>query len=284
MSECKLCCEDKELLTVGVCEHPYVCLDCTYKCRVITKNNKCTFCNQELLKVAVVESPEQTFSSLTLLSTEEFKNGIFWTSQKTRGKCLALEAKMCPVPNCKKSFGEINALKKHLLDAHKRKFCEICLGGQALLLSEQRIFRFGDLEDHMQKGDIDEDNNVVMFHPFCKFCERYFFNEEQFTAHLKIDHLRCNICPPAETKFVYYANPLTLRTHYVKTHFACNYTECVERPGTVFKTKDELENHFGKVHLKQGGNKKVMIPASAPVEAKFELKDSEGVDVLPQVS
>jgi hypothetical protein len=271
-------------MTVGACEHPSVCLDCTYKCRVITKNNRCTFCNQELTKVAVVEGDHQTFRSANITSQDEFKAGIFWTDARTRAKCLALEAKLCPIPKCGKSFADLSMLKKHLFDAHKRKFCEICLTGQALLLSEHKVFRLVDLDDHLEKGDQDEDNNIIIYHPRCPFCDKRFFNEELFGAHIKSEHVRCTLCPIAETKYLYYGNPLTLRTHHIKTHYTCNFAECADVIGTAFKTKDELESHIQKRHLNPSQKQKVTVPMTIPKEEKFVLRDTEGTDICSEVT
>ena len=30
----------------------------------------------------------------------------------------------------------------------------------------------------MERGDMDEFGNVTFMHPYCKFCNRYFFDED----------------------------------------------------------------------------------------------------------
>ena len=279
MPECTLCCDEKTLMTVGECEHPFVCLDCTYKCRSVNGNIRCLHCNQELKQVAVIEDVDTPFSSLSLVSTEEFKSGIFYTSQKTKSACYALEEAKCPIAKCGKKFTDMNHLKKHLKEKHKRTYCEICLQNQTLLLSEQKVYRFPDHHEHLTQGDCDEDDNIVLYHPLCPFCNIRFFNEDAFLIHMKGEHIRCNLCNLKENPHVYYKNEQSLRIHHEKSHFACSYQECSK---VAFKTKEELENHINKVHLRNNSKKGVISFNSK--EEKFVMKDNEGKNVSKEVN
>lgn len=283
MPECYLCCDQKEIMTVGICEHPFVCLDCCYKCRVITKNTRCSHCNQDLEKVAAIDNPDSLFSSLVLTSQDEFKCGIYYTNPRTKFKCFSLESSDCPIPQCKKNFKDLKSLKKHLSSTHKRTFCEICLNNQALLLSEQKVYRFLDFEQHMQKGDFDEDNNIILFHPFCDFCQKSFFNEDAFTAHLKSEHVRCNLCDVNETKWIHYNNLVTLQIHQTKSHYGCHFPECIEKMTIAFKHKIDLEVHLNKGHYKTNTKQKVALSTEKQIEPKFSFKDKEGVNFSEQV-
>lgn len=283
MAECNLCCEEKEIMTVGICEHPYVCLECTYKCRIKTKNLRCIYCNQDLPKVAAIENLNKKFSELELTSQDEFKTGIYFTSQKTKSRCFSLESTLCPIQKCGKLFAEIKSLKKHLLASHKRVFCEICLDKQALLLSEQKIYRLGEYDEHLEKGDFDDENNIIMFHPWCVFCEKRFFNEEEFMRHVRSEHIRCTYCDPNDTKCVYYSHQISLRAHQFKSHIVCNMSECVDKQGVVFRSKEEFEGHLNKIHYKNNQKPKVVIGGQSVKEDKFVFKDKEGVDLSGQV-
>ena len=57
----------------------------------------------------------------------------------------------------------------------------------------------------MDKGDIDEFGNVTFMHPYCGFCKKNFFDEDQFKRHVNVEHILCNVCGKQE-KYRYYKN------------------------------------------------------------------------------
>lgn len=59
--ECILCCEPREFYTLGKCNHSDVCLECSYKMRKKEKNIKCVICNEELIKVIVIDGGEYNY-------------------------------------------------------------------------------------------------------------------------------------------------------------------------------------------------------------------------------
>ena len=261
-----------------------MCLECTYKCRIKTKNMRCIYCNQDLPKVAAIENLNKKFSELELTSQDEFKQGIYFTSQKTKSRCFGLESLVCPIPKCGKSFADLKSLKKHLSSSHKRVFCEICLERQALLLSEQKVYRVGEYNEHLDKGDFDEENNIIVFHPWCVFCEKRFFNEDDFLGHVRAEHTRCSYCDPNESRYIYYSHQISLRTHQSKSHIRCNMSECLDKDGMVFRNREEFEGHLNKVHYKGSQKQKILIGEGVAKEEKFVFKDNEGVDISVQVA
>ena len=114
--------------------------------------------------------------------------------------CLDAESFKCWVNNCKhdKEFKSMIALKKHLKDTHHRMLCEICVDNRALILSEQKLFRPDEQKSHIWNGDFDEENNLIFLHPYCEFCDRHFYNEEEFVKHLR-DHYTCDQCSDVST-------------------------------------------------------------------------------------
>mmetsp|Transcript_11383 Transcript_11383/g.9791 ORF Transcript_11383/g.9791 Transcript_11383/m.9791 type:complete len:260 (+) Transcript_11383:388-1167(+) len=191
-------------------------------------------------------------------------------------------------------------LKKHLKDKHNRYFCEICLEHRTLVFKEQKLFTSAQLERHLKKGDLDEEGNVVFFHPYCKFCDEYHYDEEALLKHLRHHHYQCDFCPP-EYKQIWYKNYDTLEIHYNLSHYLCQDSVC-RKSHTVFRTAAELEHHVAKVHRSDiNVNSKQMKSINQNLivsmanfnygdsdqrktkKEKVFLKDKEGVDFEPQL-
>jgi hypothetical protein len=284
MPECLICTEDQAIMTVGNCEHPFVCLECTYKCRQINANTRCIYCNQQLDEVVTVKDVNTSFVELSKLPLNRFKAGIFYFDDESRRACFKLESMNCVIKKCGKQFADLKFLKTHLKDAHKRYFCDLCLENRALLVNEQTIYRLEELNTHMDKGDFDEEDNLVSLHPYCDFCNKYFFNEEQFTSHMRKDHMKCHLCTTEKHKWMYYAKYENLATHFKMSHYMCNYPECVEKCFIAYKTQDELDRHVNQAHT--GGAKKgTRILTVGPMVVEEEkIVDKEGIDFSNRVS
>lgn len=88
--ECLICCERVNFMTIGECNHKVVCLKCCIKMRSISKNTKCIYCNEELSRVAVIDDEDCTFTEVEI-DMREFKDGIYYTSPRTKGACFYLD-------------------------------------------------------------------------------------------------------------------------------------------------------------------------------------------------
>ena len=44
---------------------------------------------------------------------------------------------------------------------------DICLDNRALVLQEQTLFKYEDLQHHLDQGEYDEDGILLVYHPFC---------------------------------------------------------------------------------------------------------------------
>ena len=69
------------------------------------------------------------------------------------------------------------------------------------------------LKDHMDSGEYDDVGNLLFIHPFCKFCFRHFYNEDEFTSHLNKEHFKCHVCLD-KYKHYYYKNYDSLKNHF----------------------------------------------------------------------
>ena len=113
---------------------------------------------------------------------------------------------------------------------------DVCAEGSSSLASELKLYSHDDLKHHLEDGEIDRNDNIVLFHPRCKFCAKYFYDVKEFYHHLKtFEHEACPICKN-DYPYIYYRNYETLKQHFQKSHYGCWYKECVESAFVVFAT------------------------------------------------
>ncbi len=276
--ECILCCEPSIFMTVGHCNHRVVCLKCCFKMRHFNKSIKCVYCNVELDEVAVIDeeiSFDDVYPNMNI-----FKFGLFPTNGRTKGACYHLLKYNCPVKNCQeKNFSNKNMYKKHLENSHKRFICELCEKNNTLLLDEQKIFRAHELDLHLDNGDFANDN-LILLHPYCEFCDERFFNDEDFLSHLRKKHEKCFLCKHPKFKFTYYKNYPSLDKHFSQSHYACPKENCKVKGFIVFKKRAEIMKHLKVVH--KTGDFSILnqnILESIPEDNEDKLFDKEGFNI-----
>ena len=272
-------------MTIGKCGHAVICLECTYKFLVITKNKRCAYCNEDVDKVVVFNQTHDRVPDLTQDNElTEFKEGIFYSTDECRIECLKLENKQCFIDKCKAYFLNLNQFYEHLKKAHNRYMCSLCVENRALLIKEQKVYRREEYDRHMCFGDYDDENNLIFLHPYCGFCRKNFFNDDSLLDHLRKDHFNCNLCDPKTHKLTYYNKFENLNIHYDSSHHLCKHPDC--SGASVFKTRFELESHFAKEHEK---NKKkpfsnlLFTEQEAQTEDK-KITDKEGFDFTNSVN
>ena len=153
------------------------------------------------------------------------------------------------------------------------------------------------LRDHIQKGDAGSERGAeVLPHPWCDFCEQYYFNDLQFFNHLQRLHLTCHLCGD-DHKHRYYKDYPSLEIHFNKSHFLCPYDDCKSKCYVAFRTENEVKAHLDIVHTRSGklstsvnANALLGFGVKGDEEEnndkrlkkqqgqKVELKDKEGVD------
>lgn len=283
MTDCLICCEEKDVMTVGECEHPYVCLVCAYKLRSLNKNVKCIYCNQELHKIIAVNNPDQTYEIMNKKNPVHFSNGIHWVEEKVKWACYDLQSIKCSIKECKKrmNFNNIAAYKKHLKDDHRRYLCDLCVQNRTLMAEEHKIYRKEELDSHYYQGDYDEEDNLIFMHPYCSFCDISYYSEEKFLAHIKQDHIKCHLCTHEDYKNVYYKNYKSLETHFMMSHYMCIVPECKAKCFIVFKTRGEQEKHNVNIHGANAADLKAMLFTVEKVDEA--IKDHEGEDMTPML-
>ena len=77
--------------------------------------------------------------------------------------------------------GSLKQLKAHLRERHSLFFCEVCLEGRKVFVSQQLLYTKQQLERHKQGGGSDKNNEFGQAgfagHPSCKFCKKFFYDE-----------------------------------------------------------------------------------------------------------
>ena len=139
---------------------------------------------------------------------------------------------------------------------HEKTFCKVCLKGRTVFIREQRLYHVNMLRKHIEEGDLGDDRHgEVLPHPYCDFCEEFFFNDLTFFDHLNKKHLTCHLCTDHH-KYVHYKEYESLESHFAMTHFICPYEICKAKGFVAFRTEDELRAHLELEH-KHGGQKQI---------------------------
>ena len=100
----------------------------------------------------------------------------------------------------------------------------------------------------MKHGDADERGNPILKHVRCLFCRDYHFSAETLQDHLKKSHFKCQICPIAQSRFIFYKNFDQMQKHFQNSHFVCDELACRSKQYIVFATQKELDKHKYQVH------------------------------------
>ncbi len=281
MTDCLVCLEKIEYLVVGECNHPILCLLCAYKMRSKNNDKNCIYCKAENKSVVIFKDLKERFHRKYLKPEKLFSEGIYWSDQETRQACQKMMIIDCPLEDCysqEKSFETSMDYKRHLKDVHHKYICEVCFKDGVVMLNDLKLYSKIELDKHISEGVRDKNNNIILKHPFCKFCQEYFYNDDIFLTHMRTVHYHCHLCTDKKFKYFYYKNSNTLEIHYQLSHFACSYESC-KLNMIVFKNMLTLEKHLKRVHREEEFlNKRINLGFS---QGKTEGRhyDKEGLNV-----
>lgn len=245
---CIVCAETLEFTAYGPCGHKDTCSKCVMRLRTVLNDDRCVYCQQpaqrvfvtryagdftkilnsdEFLKLDVrfrhVMSSLLIFVMLRLAETQQLSMQTFVQSGEYKYLPEAkayfddfnhynLLRKFCtyshPEVGHGKTFKSLKDLQQQLKRDRNAQFCNICLEGRKVFLSEQLIYSKNELERHMRRGD--EEGPMSNFsgfkgHPECRFCRRRFYGENEIYHHMHSTHEECFICKRADPgSHVYY--------------------------------------------------------------------------------
>mmetsp|Transcript_17986 Transcript_17986/g.21135 ORF Transcript_17986/g.21135 Transcript_17986/m.21135 type:complete len:94 (-) Transcript_17986:215-496(-) len=90
------------------------------------------------------------------------------------------------------------------------------------------------LRSHIEHGDPASDRGAeILPHPWCDFCEEYFFDANIFQEHLNRMHLPCHLCGD-QYRNMYYDSYERLEIHFSRSHFMCPYDSCKQKCYVAF--------------------------------------------------
>ncbi|CDF36477.1 unnamed protein product [Chondrus crispus] len=246
-SVCTICANVARDWAVGNCPH-VVCGDCSHRMRVLYDRKACVMCQVDLRQVVVV--PVRVYhegmsfdDAVALPGAFQDKPVQMWFIERTRHQQLKnfrgwkCSHKHCNAKGGQESvFANATQLRAHAKTEHNALYCETCFSGKKNFVSEIQLYpldahkKFSSrLKDHLRKN-----------HPQCRFCRRYYLDDEKLYAHLQEQHEACRMCERNGRMHEYYLNFQELEKHYRKEHYTCPHEGC---RGEVFATHIELQAH-----------------------------------------
>ncbi|KAF8295256.1 hypothetical protein TcYC6_0096230 [Trypanosoma cruzi] len=262
--ECLICAATCEALAVFKCGH-YVCYVCGLHIHSID-HGVCPVCREKGETVTVTCTPpgenddEDKFSAELIRTMEDVSRFDSHLQCFVHGKALANELRkmyeyVCPVPKCwcrgvQEPFCEMYPLHEHLKTDHGLGYCTICLQHRSVFLCEHQVYSKENLRLHMD-GVCPHDSPSFLGHPFCRFCPKTrFYDEDHLLEHMKQHHFTCDICNRGEFLFRYYENRKKLLQHFEREHELCDHPACasLDPMMRVFVSDLELALHKQRVH------------------------------------
>ena len=163
-------------------------------------------------------------------------DSIFYTDRAAKIEGTKLRKLTCLIHNCqsRQNFPNNESLLRHMETTHQKTFCKICMKGRTVFIREQRIYHTGNLRRHIEHGDpASANDSEILPHPWCDFCEEYFFDNGMFSEHLHKMHLACHLCGE-NFRHMFYDDYESLETHFSRSHFICPFPECRQKCYVAF--------------------------------------------------
>jgi len=270
-----ICAEPLTHVAYGPCGHRDACVECVARLRFVMDDERCVICQQQCPSMfatrAMGDYTEtigvEAFAELPRRAREgrelhhDKKLNIFFDDLAVCRKVEQLRGLSCSVcaatgdddASLRRSdaFGSLKQLKAHLREAHDRFFCEVCLEGRKVFVSQQVTYSRQSLDKHKRgaAGDADAPLGGFAGHPSCRFCRKNFYDEGAMYHHMQSAHETCHLCRrSAPETFVYYRDYDELERHYNTGHHPCLHPECLAKKFVVFQSPQELKNHEGLEH------------------------------------
>ena len=259
-----ICAEPLTHVAYGPCGHRDACVECVARLRFVMDDERCVICQQQCPSMFATRAMgdytetigSEAFAELPRRAREgrelhhDKKLNIFFDDLAVCRKVEQLRGLSCSV--CAATgFGSLKQLKAHLREAHDRFFCEVCLEGRKVFVSQQVTYSRQSLDKHKRgaAGDADAPLGGFAGHPACRFCRKNFYDEGALFHHMQSAHETCHLCRRnAPETFVYYRDYDELERHYTTAHHPCLHPECLAKKFVVFQSPQELKNHEGLEH------------------------------------
>jgi len=150
------------------------------------EDEQCPICKADLDEIVITEDKDLTWGVFTKklkrrCEEDPEDDTVYFHNDAAKESSLALRNLTCIIHNCphsNKQFPNVASLQRHLESNHDKTFCKICLKGRTVFIREQRLYHVKQLRKHIEFGDIGDDRHgEVLPHPYCDFCEEFYFND-----------------------------------------------------------------------------------------------------------
>lgn len=151
-------------------------------------------------------------------------------------------------------------LEAHLDQKHQRYMCSACTTTRKIFVHEHQVFTRKELTHHFKYGSNSSivteyqpsdtaHAGVIDPHPFCQFCEKPYFSNDELYTHLITEHRSCRFCE-SEGFHRYFRTDAALRIHFGQKHYLCEEGKCkrVEANRAGFRDVLALKTHRLAAH------------------------------------
>eukprot|EP01022_Parablepharisma_sp_SALTPOND_P015103 TRINITY_DN2107_c0_g1_i1.p2 TRINITY_DN2107_c0_g1~~TRINITY_DN2107_c0_g1_i1.p2 ORF type:complete len:721 (-),score=101.04 TRINITY_DN2107_c0_g1_i1:11556-13718(-) len=285
---CLLCANELKAVAIGECGHHVICYVCMLRLRWVMNKSACPVCKTHLDTLIITSNLSATFEDLigkkSKLIQDKSDPNVYFEDKEAYDHMVRLRGYYCLWRGCGKYLYDQKGLESHLKSAHNRVLCDICFKNRPVFIGEQLIYPSHKLQEHMKYGEYRGDL-MIKPHPFCVFCNKYFYTEEPLLNHLSKIHMNCHLCPE-KYKYMYYKDYKDLELHFQKSHYLCPNETCRAKCFVVFGTLEELHIHNHKEHggfgpskgLKLDALKVGLFSSGEDIPTKDEVNDGVGVD------
>ena len=231
------------------CGHS-VCWKCALRIRYVRpdqeKSKVCCICQKKSEGLIIHDEEE---GEIVVPGEGHIKdtNGwdVHYCNNEIHERVKHLREPYCPLQEeCKNDtlFVGVDDLQKHLVSQHRKRLCLVCVEGNSKFLAEQTLYTPKQLRFHEDPDQSCHTDGGVFKggHPFCVFCHKHVYDNEDLYTHMMHAHLQCDLCENDKTntkKLVFYKGKGSFMYHLRNSHIQCK--ECEYR----FTRRGELEGH-----------------------------------------
>ncbi|PAA76739.1 hypothetical protein BOX15_Mlig023084g1 [Macrostomum lignano] len=283
-NSCLVCREECQYYGIGECNHT-VCAKCAIRLKVICKVAECPICRHKSSQILITKS----HSKYNCFQTDKFMSlpdeDLLFENQEVLTYYTDLISYTCS--DCGLQCNSMSALKRHVNNDHKKRFCLICVEHLKLFPREHELFDDGSLSEH-KRWRAERPNHG---HPKCQICQESFYDAELWYNHLRRQHFMCHICEnlPTLERFhqqrTVYGNYEQLNKHFIASHYVCQEGPCQSDQFTnVFATENELRAH--KISHHSGVMDKALLRETRrlDVDIRYQRRGASGVNSGPSGS
>eukprot|EP00737_Agarophyton_chilense_P002748 gb/GEZJ01003160.1/.p1 GENE.gb/GEZJ01003160.1/~~gb/GEZJ01003160.1/.p1 ORF type:complete len:902 (-),score=97.13 gb/GEZJ01003160.1/:755-3196(-) len=249
---CSVCAEQAVDWAVGHCPH-VVCGDCFHRMRVLYQRKTCVMCKDTVKQVVFVPLQQYTvgmnFDQAVSLprSFHDKKVDIWFIDRDRCDQLRTVRGWKCSHRSCSHKhannsvFPNAEQLRAHVKTQHRCVYCNVCFNGAKSFVSELQLYPLDKDRNYSSR----QKAHMRRQHPMCRFCRKYFLDDDSIYSHLQEEHETCILCERNNRMHEYYVNFEQLEHHYEHEHYVCKHEAC---RGLVFATNIELQAHLHTRH------------------------------------